>query len=431
MDGMELSRIFVAIVAVLAAAIAGGFAFQLVRLPRVVGEIAGGLLLGPTVLGFFWPAAESWLLGSGEDRSSALEFLHWLGLVLLMFVSGFRVQQHLSRDDGVMIGIVLLAATVAPFALGWLAVGWFDLGRYMGAGANPLAFQIVMAIAVTVTSIPVISKIFIDLDLMGTRFAKIVLGCATIQDLVLWAALAVATGLGTGAAAEASVDSIDVLQKIGITAAFVIAALSIVRAMMLGTARALPRGSGGHPSATGIVLGTCFVFAAAAAALGINVVFGALVAGINVVFGALVAGIVIGSMPQASFERIKDRIAEVSLAFFVPIYFGLVGAELDLIHAFDPGLTLAFVAGSTAIVMACVFGAALAAGRTTLTGFNLAMAMNTRGGPGIVLASVAYGLGIIGEVMFTTLVLAAMVTSAVSGAWFVWAKRHFACVRAL
>ncbi len=413
MDSMELSRIFVAIVAVLAAAIAGGFVFQLLRLPRVVGEIAGGMVLGPTVLGYFWPAADSWLFHPGGDQNSALEFLHWLGLVLLMFVSGFRVQQHLSRDDGVIIGIVLLAATLAPFALGWMAVGWFDLERYMGAGANPLAFQIVMAIAVTVTSIPVISKIFIDLDLMGTRFAKIVLGCATIQDLVLWAALAVATGLGSGAAAEASVDSIDVLQKIGITAAFVIAALSIVRAMMLGTARALPRGSGGHPSATGIVLGTCFVFAAAAAALGINVVF-----------GALVAGIVVGSMPQASFERIKDRIAEVSLAFFVPIYFGLVGAELDLIHAFDLWLTLAFIAGSSAVVMSCVFGAALAAGRTALTGFNLAMAMNTRGGPGIVLASVAYGLGIIGEVMFTTLVLAAMVTSALSGAWFVRAKRR-------
>ena len=220
-----------------------------------------------------------------------------------MFVSGFSVQQHLSSDDGKAIATLLVAATGPAFALGWFAVGWFDFSGFMGTDTNPLAFRIVVAIAVTVTSIPVISKIFIDLKLMQTRFAKIILGCATLQDLLLWAALAVATGV----AAEgrlATVQSLDIVKTIGVTFAFVVVALVVVRAAMLRTAKTLPPGSGGGTSATGIVLGVCFVFCAVAAALGVNVVF-----------GALVAGIIIGSMPQASFTRIKERIAEVSLAF--------------------------------------------------------------------------------------------------------------------
>jgi len=407
MTDLELSRLFLAVVALLAAALGAGWLFERAGLPRVVGEIAGGLALGPSALGIAAPGAFAWLFAAGEGQARALEVLYWIGLVLLMFVSGFRVQQHLSREDGRTIAAVLLAATVPPFAAGWLACDWLDLSAHMGDGAHPAAFRIVVAVAVTVTSIPVISKIFIDLGLMQTRFAKIVLACSTVQDLLLWAALAVATGLASSGAGGAAADTTLVLSKVGITLGFLAATLWLGRGLMLRAAALLPAGAGDRPPAIGLVLGVCFVFAAAASLLGVNAVF-----------GALVAGIAVGAMPQAGFARIKDRIADVALAFFVPVYFALVGLRIDLAGHFDAAFTVLFMLGSTAVVMASVTIGARLVGKSLLTSVNLGVAMNTRGGPGIVLASVAFAFGIVDETFFVTLVVAAVVTSLVSGAWF-------------
>jgi Kef-type K+ transport system membrane component KefB len=409
MTDLELSRLFLALVALLTAALGGGYLFDRLGLPRVVGEITGGALLGPSALGLAAPDIYAWLYQAGAEQARALEVLHWIGLVLLMFISGFRVQQHLSRDDGMTIVAVFVAATIPPFAVGWMAPVWFDLSPYMGEGTDATAFRIVVAIAVTVTSIPVISKIFIDLGIIHSRLAKIVLACSTVQDLLLWSALAVATGLASGATmGETQVaDAGFAVKKVAITLGFLAMSLAIGRTVMRRAAHALPAGAGDGPPAIGLVLGVCFVFAAAASLVGVNAVF-----------GALVAGIAIGAMPQAGFTQIKDRISDVSLAFFVPVYFALVGLRIDLPNYFDPGFTLLFLLASTGLVMASVMLGARLVGKSLLTSVNLGMAMNTRGGPGIVLASVAFAFGIISQTFFVTLVIAAVVTSLISGAWF-------------
>jgi Kef-type K+ transport system membrane component KefB len=410
MTDLELSRLFLAVVALLVAALGGGYVFDRLGLPRVVGEITGGALLGPSALGLLIPDIYAWLYQSGPEQTHTLEVLYWIGLVLLMFISGFRVQQHLSRDDGLTIAAVFFAATVPPFAVGWMIPDWFDLTPYMGSGAHPMAFRIVVAIAMTVTSIPVISKIFIDLDIIDTRLAKIVLACSTVQDLLLWSALAVATGLASGVAGAGGLDGVEngfAVRKVAITLGFLGVSLLIGRTLMWRAAHMFPAGAGDGPPAIGLVLGVCFVFAAVASLLGVNAVF-----------GALVAGIAIGALPQAGFTRIKDRISDVSLAFFVPVYFALVGLRIDLPNFLDGGFTLAFLVGSTLLVMVSVMAGAKLVGKSLLTSLNLGMAMNTRGGPGIVLASVAFAFGIINQTFFVTLVIAAVVTSLVSGAWF-------------
>ena len=160
-------------------------------------------------------------------------------------------------------------------------------------------------------------------------------------------------------------------------------------------------------SPTGYTLAICFIFSALAAALGINAIF-----------GAFVAGIAVGALPDETFSEVKRRIADVSLAFFVPIYFALVGLKIDLPRFLDPMFTANFIILTTMVELGAVILAARLIGKTPLTSFNLGMAMNTRGGPGIVLASVALSFGIINGVFFVTLVLAAVITSLASGAWF-------------
>jgi len=138
---------------------------------------------------------------------------------------------------------------------------------------------------------------------------------------------------------------------------------------------------------------------------------------VNLVFGAFLAGVVVSSVHSPRFEEAKKHVREFSLAFFVPIYFGVVGLKLDLIHYFDPIMVLAFIAFALAVQTAAVMLTTRLLKMDLHSGFNLAMALNNRGGPCIVLATLAYETGIINESFFTTLVLLAIATSITAGMW--------------
>jgi Kef-type K+ transport system membrane component KefB len=139
---------------------------------------------------------------------------------------------------------------------------------------------------------------------------------------------------------------------------------------------------------------------------------------VNTIFGAFLAGVTLGVMPANSFSKEKGHIKEIALAFFTPIYFAIVGLKLDLIRQFDVQFFLFFLLFTTAFETAGTLLASKLIRKDWLTSFNFAVAMNTRGGPGIVLATIAYDLGIINATFFVTLVLIAILTSLLAGTWF-------------
>jgi Kef-type K+ transport system membrane component KefB len=151
----------------------------------------------------------------------------------------------------------------------------------------------------------------------------------------------------------------------------------------------------------------CFIFAFAANALDVNLVF-----------GALLAGIVMGLMPQEHFGKAKEHIKDLSLAFFVPIYFALVGLKIDLVYHFVLVFFLGFMIFATTFAALGTLSALKLAKMDWLSSVNISVAMNARGGPGIVLATIAFDLGIINQTFFVTLVLVAIVTSLLAGYWF-------------
>jgi len=398
----ELTRFLIATVALLFMAHSVGYAFERLRLPRVIGEITGGLLLGPSVLGLLAPDVAAWLVPDARQDGKLLSAIYWLGLILLMFTAGFRVQRNFDADDRRYAGLLLAGATAVPFAAGWAAAAWVDLSVYAGPRGNPLTQALIFAIAVTVTSIPVISRIFIDLGIIETRFAKIVLAASTVQDVLLWAALAVATSL----AAAASPTLLDAALAAGRTLLFTGAAL-LLGPPLLRRANRLRFNLVLKASRLGYALVWCLLVVSLAALLEVNVVF-----------GALVAGLVLGAMPTREFDEAKAQISSFGLGFFIPLYFAIVGLRIDLPGAFDPALFFAFLLFSSAIEGVCVFLTMRLARCSALTSWHFAVAMNTRGGPGIVLASVAFDFGLIDERFFVALVLAAIVTSLAAGAWF-------------
>lgn len=404
MSDAELARFFLSLVLLLVGAMAGGHLFERLRLPRVIGEICGGIALGPSVLGLAAPEAQRWVFAGFETQGALLSAFYWLGLVLLMFTAGFKVETRQEGEGPRLIVLLVLAAAALPFAFGYLAAPLVP----NSAPADPLAFGLLMGIGASVTSIPVISRLFIDLDLMKTRFARTVVVAATIQDLILWAILAVATAIQQGQGS----DPADMGRVAAVTLVF--AALSF----LLGPKALRTIGQFGvkrftEASLIGYTLLVCLAFVTLASLLEINVVF-----------GALVAGLVIGRFPSDLFRTVKQRIADLSLWFFVPIYFALVGFHLDLSRQFDWRLILLFLASTTAVKLLSVMAAAKASRLGWSSALDYGMAMNTRGGPGIVIASVGLASGIIDARLFSALVLASLITSFAAGLWFRWRRER-------
>jgi Kef-type K+ transport system membrane component KefB len=402
LSDFELTRFLFAIVVLLASAHGFGYFFQRrLRIPRVIGEIFGGLVLGPTVLGYFLPSVHEWIFYAFESEGQLIATIYWIGLVLLMFLSGLEIQKSYNKADTRLILAILLGSTIIPFVVGWFTPKVYDFSPYLGEKGNLISATIIIAIAIAVTSIPVISKIFIDLKIIDSRFAKIVLATATIEDVILWVALAVATGLAGGEVLSVT----NIVSKVLVTLAFFLIALLAFPKLFAFISKArlnlLIKSS-----ATGYVLFVCFLFAAVASILQVNIIF-----------GAFLAGIVVGMTSNQKIDAAKTPLKEIGLGFFIPIYFAVVGLKLDLIHHFNFQFFLAFLLFAVAIKTLGAVTAARLARQDWLSSFNLGVAMNARGGPGIVLATVAFDLGIINETFFAVLVMIAIVTSLAAGYW--------------
>ena len=376
-----------------------GYLFTRLHQPRVIGEILAGIILGPFVLGKLPGYVHLMQLDiAAQPKKAALDLLYQMGLLLLMFISGAEVKALFQRHERKQIALLAVIGTALPFAAMVGFARMLPLSWFMGPKASATALILVMSIAVSVTSIPVISRIFFDLKILHTRFARIVLGVAVLEDIALWAVLAVATAL----AADKGVSPQKIALHIAATVVYFLLGLSLAP-------RATKRISKSRfnilavSSPVSYTLLIVFAYVAAAALLGVNLIFAAFLAGFAV--------------SRKRLGEALETISRFSFAMFIPLYFSLVGYSLVFGKEFSVPMLLAFLAGACALkVIAVALGARLA-GFHGLDVINLAVATNARGGPGIVLASVAYEAGIISAAFYSTLVLVAMLTSQAAGAW--------------
>src|SRR5215470_12392866 len=187
MTDADFGSLALLLLLILAAAHVLGECFARLRQPRVIGEILAGVLLGPSVLGRFAPAASTAIFagitGRRAEHNDVLIFVYDLGLILLMFLSGAEMRGLLGRQDRKQVTWLATVGTGLPFLI-VLALGpWLPLSRMIGAAQQRASLLLVVGIAVAVTSIPVISRIFLDLGIMRTRFARLVLAVAVIEDV--------------------------------------------------------------------------------------------------------------------------------------------------------------------------------------------------------------------------------------------------------
>ena len=377
-----------------------GYVFAKLRQPKVIGEILAGIVLGPAVLGRLQIGSLS-LPELAKHHAPILNFIYWMGLLLLMFMSGAETKQLFTREERREVSWLAGIGTGIPFVLG-LVFGPMLVGPVIaGPKGNKLSLVIILAVAVAVTSVPVISKIFADLKILHTRFARVVLGVAVLEDIVLWAALAIATAIAGSAVLHVRQMGYHLLATVGFFALGLTLLPRAVKRFNKSRFNFLAR----H-SPVGYALAVLLAYCVVAGALGVNLVFAAFLAAFAVVH-----------KKRRLFAEALDAIGKVSFAFFIPMYFAIVGLKLDLVKSFSWQMLLLFLIGTCVIKILSVSLAGRLAGFRGLDLINLSLTTNARGGPGIVLASVAFDAGIINSTFYTTLVLAAVLTSQIAGAW--------------
>jgi Kef-type K+ transport system membrane component KefB len=413
---IDLARLLIALAVLLLAAHGVGALFAKFKQPPAIGEIAGGILLGPSALGAALPSVQHWIFPSTGSSAAALGAVYQIGLLLLMFAAGTETRRLLQRDAIRPVALTATFGLVIPFAAGLGLVAALGVRSFMGTAGNKSALVLVFGMAVAVTSIPVITRIMHDVGLLGTRFSRIVLSVAVIEDIVLYVVLAVAVGLVSRSGSK----------PFGLPGALNIHTVwqnsvyhTIVAVIFLSLA--LTFGSRVYKALIGIranplnrrnpiAFQLMWMLALSA---------GALALGLVPLYGAFVAGISVAIANESKGEVVAERnaLAGVSFSFFIPIYFAIIGIQLDLIHHFDVVFFLGFLAFACFFKAASVYLGARLSGEDTFMSRSLAIAMNARGGPGIVLASTAYAAGIINETFFVSLVMLSVVTSLAAGSW--------------
>ena len=396
----ELSRFMLSLVLLLSFALSIGHVFSLLSLPRVVGEICAGLVLGPSFLGLFAPSLSNWIFSGFPEQGKLLSAFYWLGLIFLMFTAGLKVSTKLAEDDRRLVFMLVAGGIGPPVLFGLLATNWIPNAM----AANSLAFAMIIATASAVTSIPVLTRIFLDLEMLSGRFAGVVLSAAVIQDLMLWVVLSVALAAQQGSA-ESSFNLQDIASVIVGTLVFSSVAVFLVPAALSYVGRTFLKESP-DASFVGYTLLVCLILVSLASALHVNIVF-----------AALLAGVLIGRLPGSRLDSVKQNIENVAVWFFVPIYFSMVGLQLDIPGNFDPILIFGFLVTSSLVKVTSVVLFARLAKVSWGKALDFGVTMNARGGPGIVLASLAYSASIINGEFFVALVVASIFSSLIAGIW--------------
>jgi len=406
MSNSDLTSILLVLLLLVGLAQLLGYLFTRLRQPKVVGEILAGIVLGPALLGKVRIGSGSFI-DTTIHHATILNFVYWLGLLLLMFLSGAETRELFTRKERREVSWLAIVGTGTPFLLALTLGPWLASPALAGPNSTKSSLIIILAVGVAVTSVPVISKIFADLKILNTRFARVVLGVAVLEDIVLWAALAVATAM----AGKAALNPRQMVYHLLVTMAFFALGLTVLPRVVKRLNKARINVVAKH-APVAYALAVLFAYCVLAGLLDVSPVFAAFLAGFALVH-----------KKRKLFADALDAIGKVSFGFFIPVYFAIVGLKLELVKGLSWSMLAVFLIGSCLVKILSVSLAGRFAGFRGLDLINLSLTTNARGGPGIVLASVAYDAGIVSAAFYTTLVLVAVITSQMAGAWLDYVLR--------
>lgn len=381
--------------AIVVAARVGAWCFSRLGQPEVVGEILAGMILGPTVLGRFAPA---WFqLSTTGDVDTATRALSELGLVLLMFLIGLEFDFSHLRQVGRTSGAVALAGVLLPFALGaWVA--WV-IHPWVAAESPRLGFILFLATATSITAIPILGRIMMELRFQRSRLAALTITAAAVDDVIGWTLLALVSSIVRGGGVGAPQAA-----RFALLVALVLATVFVLRPLGAAALRRwarLPDGSLTLGGAAAVIVAV-LLMAAATNALGVFSIIGPFVLG-----AAL-------SSERWLAESVAKQWRTLVFALLLPVFFTRTGLRTNVGALDTPALWAAYgliVAASMAGKLVGCGAAARLTGATWRESGCVAVMMNTRALMGLIAANIGRGLGVIPDTVFSMLVLTAILTT--------------------
>ena len=384
---------------------------QRIGQPSVMGQLIGGLLLGPSFFGLLWPSAQHAIFPFGDPaQKSMLDAVSELGVLMLLLLTGMETDLQMVRRVGRGAVTVALAGVAIPFACGF-ALGEMLPAEFLPKPEARLVTAIFLGIALSISSVKIVAMVVREMNFMRRDLGQIIVASAILEDTIGWIIIAVAFGL----AAAGSIDLWSVGRAVLGTGLFMLASFTVGRRIVFHLIR---WANDNFRSEFSVI--TTILIIMALMALTTQLI------GVNTVLGAFVAGVLIGESPILT-RHIEEELRGLIVALFMPVFFGLSGlnADLTILRSAD----LALLAGAL-IVIASVgkflgaFVGGTIGGLSRAESLALGCAMNARGSTEVIVATLGLSAGLLSQNLFTLIVAMAIVTTTAMPAMLRWALKR-------
>lgn len=384
----------------------GYFLFK-IKQSSITGDILVGLILGPAILGRFFPELQASLFPDEVIQRSMLETIAWFGNFFLLMEAGLEINfSRIWEQRGNAIKLSLLDLTL-PIIISFIPL-FFLPNRYLVDPSQRILFTLFLAAVMTISALPVAIRGMRDLNILKTDVGFLILSALTINDIAGWVIFTVILGIFS----HGSMDFDFIGRLIFLTLAFTIISLTVLRRVVDKMVTFIHNRSG-----ESMGLKITFIML-------IGALFGAatLKIGIHSLFGFFMAGTVLGEAKHIG-ERDRFVVNRLVYAIFVPIFFANIGLHLDFVANFDWKLVLLMVAVG---VFARYFAANLGArwSKQHKSNLNVISIAHTPGGEmHIVVSMLAFNGGLISEQILVSIISSSLISTIIFGPWLSWAVR--------
>lgn len=374
-----------------------GWFFKRIGQPTVIGEIIAGIVLGPSLVGMYFPEFSVALFP--EESLGNLKFLSQIGLILFMFVIGMELDVKVLKNKASEAVVISHASIVIPFAMG-IGLSYFVYNQFAPAGVEFLSFSLFMGIAMSITAFPVLARIVQEREIHKTRLGAIVITCAAADDITAWCLLAVVIAIVKAG------DFVGSLYVISLAFLYVLVMLYVVKPFLkrIGDLYAEKENVGKPVMALFLLLLIMSSYATE-------------VIGIHALFGGFMMGAI---MPDITKFRMIfiEKVEDVSVILLLPLFFVFTGLHTQVGLINDPYLWKVTGAIIGVAVVGKFLGSALAArfvGQNWHDSLTIGALMNTRGLMELIVLNIGLELKVLTPEVFTMMVIMALVTTFMTG----------------
>ncbi|MGO4820270.1 MULTISPECIES: cation:proton antiporter domain-containing protein [unclassified Flavobacterium] len=374
-----------------------GWIFKKIGQPTVIGEIIAGIVLGPSLVGMYFPEFSAALFP--VESLGNLKFLSQIGLILFMFVIGMELDIKVLKNKASEAVVISHASIVIPFALG-IGLSYFVYNKFAPEGVEFLSFSLFMGIAMSITAFPVLARIVQERGIHKTKLGAIVITCAAADDITAWCLLAVVIAIVKAG------DFIGSFYVISLAFLYVLAMIFIVKPFL----KRIGDLYGSKDSIGKPVMAIFFLFLILSS-------YATEVIGIHALFGAFMMGSI---MPDVSKFRMIfiEKVEDVSVILLLPLFFVFTGLKTEVGLINDPYLWKVTGAIILVAVVGKFLGSALAArfvGQNWKDSLTIGALMNTRGLMELIVLNIGLELKVLTPEVFTMMVIMALVTTFMTG----------------